>query len=517
MEWSLDASLELKPFLVRPNSTKMQVWDVVLISGLLYTASVTPFEAAFLEVQPFPAPLFWSNLGVDLVFLTDIFITMSLPFVSAETGLWVTSRREIFFNYLRTWLIIDVISVFPFDYIIAAAYGNDSSALRAFRLVKLLKLARIIRGNRIWKRWRDRVGFNLTRLMFFFYVMVILLIAHWSACVLGVIPFVEGTDDSSNNWQAVYLGGVGQDASTASYGTLYLASFYWSVMTITTVGFGDVTPVTDLERVFSTLLMFVGASLNAYLIGTVCGLVAELSQRNTEHRLTMNLVNEFSSQYNFPQELRVRLRKYITYATSVKTTERYQKIINGLSPNLQDEVNLIVNSVWVKQVPFIQLSPPDELDPLVSKLSSKLKLQIFAPFEAVVRRHDVIDKLYIVSKGLVVLHVKSNPMDRDAFEADHGNIIVRISVADTVRSELVRGQCFGHELIYADIKSVYNATTTQFTELQVLSKDALDKVLTEFRGTAKAIQEYVEGRRGLIQPHVDEDDTDYEGDPAKDI
>lgn len=42
------------------------------------------------------------------------------------------------------------------------------------------------------------------------------------------------------------------------HGTLYIMSLYWSVMTATTIGYGDIVPSTDIERLASTVCMLVG-------------------------------------------------------------------------------------------------------------------------------------------------------------------------------------------------------------------------------------------------------------------
>lgn len=546
-------------WLVNPRGSYMQFWDTMLICGLLYTSVVTPFDASFLTPELFDA-IFFTNLIVDIIFVLDIFITFNLPFVDATTGLWIHSRRRIAQRYFKTWFVIDVVSVFPFDYILQAAYGDqiDASALRAFRLLKLLKLARILRGNRIWMRWRDRIGFNLTRLLMFGYIFFTLLMAHWMACILSVIPSFEGAEV---NWQTNYFeGSFGLDLDTISVGTLYIVrfvpcllgsllslsvgrrgtchsgvvtctvsfigtlryvnkpkvtnlpallflfsssslsfpaaqtSFYYAVMTITTIGFGDVTPQTDLERSFVTFLMLLGASLQAYLIGAVCGLVAELAQGATEHRIVMNTLNEFMNTYEFEYPMKVRLRKYFSYAYSVKDSNRYQSLVAQMSPNLQNEVNLKVNTIWVRQVPFIELADDEELAGLVSALSSELRVEVYAPFEHVVSLGENIDKLYIISKGLVVLHIHSNPRALDAEQVSNGNMHVRLSVTEDIREELRRGQCFGHELIYTGLKSLYNCTTLQFCELHVLNRERLDLVLMRYPRSKRHIDDWTSGR-----------------------
>lgn len=49
--------------------------------------------------------------------------------------------------------------------------------------------------------------------------------------------------------------------------TKYIYSLFWAVQTITTVGYGDLTPYTDKERIIAILLMFFGTGFYSIFIG----------------------------------------------------------------------------------------------------------------------------------------------------------------------------------------------------------------------------------------------------------
>mmetsp|Transcript_11570 Transcript_11570/g.22761 ORF Transcript_11570/g.22761 Transcript_11570/m.22761 type:complete len:549 (+) Transcript_11570:691-2337(+) len=496
-----DASDDKGHCLINPYSGFMQAWDVTLILGLVYVALVTPVDAAFLEPHLFDA-LFFLNLLIDILFFIDIIITFCLPYLEAETGLWIHTHRGIAKNYFKTWFFIDVASILPFDWILTAIYGdeNDTHALRALRLLKLLKLIRILRGSRIWRRWRDRIGINLTRLQMFLYMFLVLLIAHWIACILGVIAYVEGPSlTSADNWLGYYIeNNLGYDPDTLPAGDVYLISWYWATTILTTIGFGDITPRTNLERAFASFLMLLGSALQAFLIGVICGLIMELSETATENRITMNSLNEFMSTYDFPTELKIRLRKYFYYLHSVRDSAKYQSLVNRMSPHLQDEVNLRVNASWIKEIRFVQVSPNYELGGFVSALSKNLHIEVYAPFERVISIGDKVNKLFIVSKGMIVLHLGSDIIDEDAQEVSHGNLHVRLSLTEALREELVRGQSFGHELIYSGFRAIYNASTLQFSELHVLTRVQLDEILADFPDTNQAVQEFAKRNRIVV-------------------
>lgn len=105
--------------------------------------------------------------------------------------------------------------------------------------------------------------------------------------------------------EAVIVGyGINPDDAV----TCYITSLYWSVMTMATVGYGDVVslhpivtlcsvyslslfalcallqpPQTNGERVVATLCMLVGASAFAYVLGSITGLIANLDKESAEY------------------------------------------------------------------------------------------------------------------------------------------------------------------------------------------------------------------------------------------
>jgi hypothetical protein len=57
---------------------------------------------------------------------------------------------------------------------------------------------------------------------------------------------------------------------------LYLASIYWVVQTIATVGFGDISAKTTIERLFSIVLMCFGVGFYSYTVSNLSNIMATL-------------------------------------------------------------------------------------------------------------------------------------------------------------------------------------------------------------------------------------------------
>ena len=142
--------------------------------------------------------------------------------------------------------------------------------MRMFKLIKVLKNRdNIIRH--LGKVMKVNVGYE----RFLFIVLVILMVNHISACLWITIASLENDGDSarfSNTWAKGYAG------STSSQ--LYIVSFYWATTTITTVGYGDISGTTDIERIFCTIIMLFGVIAFSFANGSLTSIIQNIDSNN---------------------------------------------------------------------------------------------------------------------------------------------------------------------------------------------------------------------------------------------
>jgi potassium voltage-gated channel Eag-related subfamily H protein 7 len=106
-------------------------------------------------------------------------------------------------------------------------------------------------------------------------IVSLTLIAHFIACFWhGVGFFSQGND----TWLD-YYGIRGEDNWTK-----YLYSFYWATMTMATVGYGDITPKSNLERVTASITMFLACGVFAFSINSIGIVLQNLYRNNMEYR-----------------------------------------------------------------------------------------------------------------------------------------------------------------------------------------------------------------------------------------
>jgi hypothetical protein len=183
--------------------------------------------------------LFVANQLVDLCFLLDVIRHFRTAYFDKHT--LHANRHAIRNQYLRTYFLVDVASIIPFDAIEAVAHntaGQMSSLriLRLLRLGKLLKLARLLRGEAPAKLLLlDGLANNLKlkkqEIAALFSVLLCVLVIYWSGCCVAILPHMQGkTQLGAETWADRYLP-VGSTETDE-----FVAAIYFAASTTLTVG-----------------------------------------------------------------------------------------------------------------------------------------------------------------------------------------------------------------------------------------------------------------------------------------
>lgn len=160
-------------------------------------------------------------------------------------------RRKFIFSFFG---IIDLLAIIPYY---LSFGGLDSRALRAFRLLRLFQLFKLARYNRALRRYY--LAFKIAREELAFFLFSAFIIMYLAA--IGIYQFEN-------------------EAQPEAFASVF-HGFWWAVATLTTVGYGDVYPVTLGGKVFTLVILFVGLGVVSVPAGMVASALTEA--RNREH------------------------------------------------------------------------------------------------------------------------------------------------------------------------------------------------------------------------------------------
>ncbi|GMH60073.1 hypothetical protein TrLO_g2224, partial [Triparma laevis f. longispina] len=473
-------------FLIHPDSQYMQRWDMVTLLALIFTAFVTPYEVALLdsECDYFNVmtwdPLFAANRVIDLVFLKDMcmqfFLAYRISGNGGGAGLLVRNFRAIRSNYLGSWFPIDLLSIIPFD-LIAILANSDSleglKIIRIIRLLRLLKLARIFKASRIFKRLESTLSVSFSVIGLIKFATILLVMGHWMACAWCMVGGgVASQAEEGSNWikyVACNLKGCDDDGfpnETLTPWAVYVSSFYWSIVTITSVGYGDVTPQNTEEMQWCTGFLLIGSCLWAYIIGSACGIISNLDVDTIEHQQTMDSLNAFMREQDFDKNLRVSVRSFFNQTKDLAKSENHKALISRMSPSLK-EIVTAKNCKWIEDIWYLQ-----GLGPSVSvALLEYLVAGVFTPQEKIA----VNDCLCIVSRG----------------------VASRAGIVKTA------GTFWGEDFILDswDLKEHAEARALTYVEILVLSRESFYDCMSGFAEELKQVRKacvHLAVKRGIM-------------------
>lgn len=232
---------------------------------------------------------------VDALFLVDILVIFNTAYYSPYLEL-ITSRKQIAKKYVTGWFLIDVMSILPIELLADSINTNFNSIIRFARMGKLARLIRLTKLLRLLKIFRDKakiikmlsdflkLRMGMERLLFFSFLTIIM--AHIVSCLWVLIPQIdstntdeEGAKDYEGTWiEPYYLEYEGSESE------IYIISFYWTIQTIVTVGYGDIGAKLGLERVFQIITMIIGVIFFSFVNGTFTSIISNYDIKDANYK-----------------------------------------------------------------------------------------------------------------------------------------------------------------------------------------------------------------------------------------
>ncbi|KAJ1457563.1 hypothetical protein M885DRAFT_481377 [Pelagophyceae sp. CCMP2097] len=331
-----------------PLARQRTLWDAVMLLNTCIVMTLTPFELTFVSHGALFGGLFFVNMLINLFFFADMLSCFNTSYFDAEAGLWVMRRSSIAKRYLKSWFLIDAVSILPVEFLFTenafTRYAKLARILRFFKLLKVLKSPRVIAA--ISAHW----DFNSKLQTLLKYIFALLISVHWSACLLRLLTLLACETNGSRTKET-----CPKTILTSSFNwnegiwAVYIEAARWSMVALN----GDASALMHSEGVLGMFIMLVGFILLGFLLGELTNTMSNLDPVSNEFKVTRDSLSEFMTKHHFDPQLKARLREYIALSEPVFRDNYYNKIIHELSPRFKHIVTNHVLGYSVTRIPFI--------------------------------------------------------------------------------------------------------------------------------------------------------------------
>lgn len=227
-----------------------QLFDILLIVAILISVTAVVLDSMVGLRARYGPPLFLVELVFTVLFTIEYLVRI-----------WCVRNRLRYVTSL--WGIIDLVAILP-TYIALLIPG--AAPLMIVRLLRVLRIFRVFRLLELMREFHDLLGVlrASSRAIFVFFSLVLIVVVIFA----GLLYAIEGPEHGF---------------------TSIPMSFYWAVVTITTVGYGDIIPQTPLGRAIASLGMLVGYSIIAVPASIITSkLIHQLTAQGEAMRQILN-------------------------------------------------------------------------------------------------------------------------------------------------------------------------------------------------------------------------------------
>ena len=126
-----------------------------------------------------------------------------------------------------------------------------------------------------------QLGLGVDRIMFI--IMIFMIITHLISCLWVLLPQFFEADDG-NSW----ITGTDIDQEQEGWrSSLYATSVYWTITTMSTVGYGDISGTNGPEKIFCAIIMIIGVTFFSYGNGAVASLLSNFDSAEAVNKTNL--------------------------------------------------------------------------------------------------------------------------------------------------------------------------------------------------------------------------------------
>ncbi|KAG7032738.1 Potassium channel SKOR [Cucurbita argyrosperma subsp. argyrosperma] len=367
----------IKCLVILPDSRWYRAWTKFILIWAIYSSFFTPMEFGFF--RGLPENLFILDIVGQLAFLLDIVFQFFVAYRDSQTYRMVYKRTPIALKYLKSTFVTDLLSCMPWDIIYKACGKREEVRyllwIRLFRVRKVTDFFQTLEKD-------IRINYMFTRI--FKLLVVELYCTHTAACIFYYLATTLPASQEGYTWiGSLKLG----DYSYSHFRDIdlwkrYTTSLYFAIVTMATVGYGDIHAVNLREMIFIMIYVSFDMVLGAYLIGNMTALIVKGS-KTVKFRDKMTDVMKYMNRNRLSREIRDQIKGHLRLQYESSYTEA--TVLQDIPISIRAKISQTLYLPYVQNVSLFRGCSPEFINQIVIKLHE----EFFLPGEVIMEQGNV--------------------------------------------------------------------------------------------------------------------------------
>ena len=460
---------DINIFYIEPNNKFLYILDsITFISSLImliyFPVSLSKQNFFCDYIKSKDTLLFHT---IDFIYIFDLIINFYRSYYDYNDFL-IKKNSKIFIHYLKTWLLLDLISAIPFYTIIKVTetkcLGNNiyydyklnnngkhsyhyniniNNLHYFFTFAKVIKTFKVFKHNisvKIMKKKFNYIDFFYDWGNVLFYTFLFFSFLNFGSCL-----FIFVGRNTEDNW--IYLLGFKE----SNFNAIYFAAMQYLIETVTTVGYGELVGKSLYEIIFQIIMLIVGTCIYSWLISTISTYVKKINEKNIKYEEKVQILEEIKlNNPKFTDKLHDKILRLLNYRKFHEEETEKNILFDSLPNSLKNTLVIEMYRSYINGFLFFKNVENREF---IVQVISKLKPVLGKKGDILLQEGENFEELIFIKSGFVSLEVW---IDMTCPEESVENYLVENGYINTLKKKTLKKITFQSSLAYENTYNYFN-------------------------------------------------------------
>ncbi|EAR84954.2 SNF2 family amine-terminal protein (macronuclear) [Tetrahymena thermophila SB210] len=367
--------------IIAPDNSLLLIWNLIMLISIVILLFYIPIQCSFKIIQN----SLIQNIGIMLIVI-DIIIKSNTGFF--RDGQIILQRTKILIEIFSFQLWFSLISIF-------SLLQSNQNGLQLLFLINVLSILKLIEKLDYHFQFKQKyfIQFEIFKLIF--------IILFLSSSLGSIFYFISERQVENGEKHAWIL-----TKPIQTWYDGYIFSIYFMFITMSTVGYGDLTPQNQAEVIFVGFTSISFSFFFAYCINSIGNMLTDIAQREQNYKQRKKDVLQYLNSRGISRNLQTKVMRHLEYLQNIENSQSHinsQDIMKYFSDNLRFEIN---KEFFGKQLIDSKVFGLHFTHPFLNTLAQSMKEITLAPGEILYQKNQNDNRILFLTSGDLELFEK---------------------------------------------------------------------------------------------------------------